>query len=433
MTEININTRHQKKQNQNFFKHLIFKIMKKQILFLAFFVLAVLASTTSSFGQLLPGVTNPTNPTPQPLNPLSCIATSEPLHPFAGVPYTYSLDGTAGEEHAASYTWWATQDPQFITGPVTVPAMTNTNFSGRLDIPDLVAKGATYGTTTAAATGNSVSITWSSGMLAKTKYQATAADAPKKSTFVVGYAEGENCADNIQVFEIAPLPNFTIDIAAINPTDDKTLSWDDNSTAKLCVDVVQKAEYNAGSHEIDMDYGTNTFYFEVAAANFVTDWTPSFSITSGLVSTQTAVLAMYPSLNDAKNGTNIIGAASGDLAVGDMSTTPGTFSWAPGTHLTATNAADVATGVSVFVKVVVTNNTEESLTSNPFALAVDARDDTETGIWDMEDEDCGGDPALDKPDDVDFATITVLPRPQLDDATTPETIPNPDAPVTKTP
>ena len=107
----------------------------------------------------------------------------------------------------------------------------------------------------------------------------------------------------------------------------------------------------------------------------------------------------------------------------------GTFSWAPGVALTAATPADVATGVSVWVKVVVDNNKEESLTDNPFVLAVDAQDNTGTGIWDMEDDDCGGTLA-DVPDATDDATITVNPRPTLLNATV---VTAPDTYIIKTP
>ena len=67
---------------------------------------------------------------------------------------------------------------------------------------------------------NSVSITWSADILASTEYQGdvTAAGTPSapSPTFVVGYSEGAaGCTDNLEVFEINPLPNFTIAIAPI--------------------------------------------------------------------------------------------------------------------------------------------------------------------------------------------------------------------------
>ncbi len=58
------------------------------------------------------------------------------------------------------------------------------------------------------------------------------------------------------------------------------------------------------------------------------------------------------------------------------------------------NSADAATGsFSLYSKVVIVNNTEESLTTSPFVLAVDALDNDETGITDMEDLDCGCSPS----------------------------------------
>ncbi len=412
-------------KNKNyFFQTFNFKIMKKQILLLAFFVLALMAGSLSSYGQLLPGT--------KPIAPLSCIATSEPLHPFPGVPYIYALDGAAGAEDAASYTWWATKNSAFVTGPVTIATMANTNFAGRLIAPDILNLSATYGTTTPVATvgSNQVSITWSAATLAGTDYQGL--PGPGTPTFVVGYAQGANCADNIQVFEINPMPNFTVDIAVVDPIDNSTiLPWGDDLTGNLCVDVVRGAAYNNTSKELDMDYGTNTIYFEVTAANFVTNWTPHFTIEGGLRVSQTAVLSMFPTLADALAGTGILGAASPALtsAAGQV--------WDPAISLTAATPADAATGVSVWVKVLIDNNQEESLTDNLFVLAADGQDNTlagvatATSIWDMEDGDCAA--LADAKDEIDRATITVNPRPQLDDATAPTAIPNPDAPVIKTP
>lgn len=400
--------------------------MKKQILLLAIFTLAILAGTNTAWGQL--------GPATKPIVPLLCIASSEPLHPFPGVPYRYALDGDNGTEITASYTWWATKNPDFITAPVTIATMAGTNFDGRLTVSpgQLIAVSNTYGTTSAVAppvagvTPNEVTITWSSEILAGTDYQNV--PGPGTATYVVGYAEGENCADNIQVFEINPQPNFTVDIAPVNPADNTTVLPFDDITGELCVDVIQSAKYNNTSKQLDMDYGTNTIYFEVTAANFVTNWTPHFTIISGLRTTQTAVLSMFPTLADAKANTGIIGTASAALSAAGV--------WDPAISLTATTPADAATGVSVWVKVLIDNNTEESLTDNPFELAVDGQDNTTAGvasttsIWDMEDADCTA--FDDAKDQVDRATITVTPRPQLDDATTPETIPNPDAPIIKT-
>lgn len=370
-----------------------------------------------------------------PIPPLSCADTSAagftplPLHPFPGVPYTYRLDGTGTVGNPATiYTWWATKDPGFVTAEGTF------NDGTALTSPSVSNVSATYGATTDIGTdpnADQVTITWSADILASTEYQGdvTAAGTPAapSPTFVVGYAVGDSCSDNIQVWEIDPLPNFVVDIAPIDPADNATtLDWDDAlNNAETCVDQVQTATYNNTSKELDMDYGTNVFYFEVAAANFVQNWTPAFYINSGLLTTQEVVLSMHANLADATGNASPM-ATSGSLTTADISSTIGTYSWAPGVAITAAAPADVATGVSVFIRVEISNNTEESLVDNPFVLAVDARDDSNTGIYDMEDDDCSA--VTDAADMVDTATITVTPRPTLDQDDTLMNEGNGDAP-----
>lgn len=393
-----------------------------------FTVAMIFAGTNKVLAQ--PGALIPSSST---VPPLSCADPSDPgfvpqpLHPFAGVPYTYSLDGAAGETPALNYTWWVTKDPGFI------PSVGTNNLANALTTPNILSPGATYGVTTPAATAGSdeVTLTWSADILSATEYQgdasgwATASSANPTPTFVVGYVKGDACADNIQVYEINPLPNFVIDILPIDPSDNATaLDWDDAAnSAATCVDEVQSATYNSTSKEIDIDYGTNTIYFEVAAANYVKNWTPTFQIISGLATTQTAVISIYNTLADATgSGTALWTSAS--LAVADMNTDITT-----GTALSAGTPADAATGVSVWVKVVIDNNTEESLTSSPFVLAVDAIDNDAAGIWDMEDDDCST--VSDEADQIDYATITITPRPTLDDATN-DTLTDPDTYIIKT-
>lgn len=406
----------------NFYK------MKKQILFFAMFTLAILAGSSNAFGQS-------GSASSSVLPPLSCADTSQagftplPLHPFPGVPYTYRLDGTGTAGNPAeTYTWWATKDPDFVTAEGTF------NDGTALATPDVSNVSATYGATTDLTSdpnADQVTITWSADILASTEYQGdvTAAGTPAapSPTFVVGYAVGDSCSDNIQVWEIDPLPNFVVDIAPIDPADNATtLSWDDAANnAETCVDQVQTATYNNVSKEIDMDYGTNVFYFEVAAANFVQNWTPSFYINSGLLTTQEVVLSMHANLADA-TGNNAPMATSASLTTAEMSSTIGTFSWAPGVQVTAADPADIATGVSVYIRVEISNNTEESLVDNPFVLAVDAIDDGGTGIWDMEDDDCST--VTDDADMVDAATVTVTPRPTLEQDDTLMGEPNSSAP-----
>ena len=385
--------------------------MKKQILFLAFFTLAVFAGTNTAWGQdpLNPGVTG--GATPNPIDVIDCETNALPLHPVPGVPFTYTMTNGTGAT-SANWTWYATKDPNFIsagTPPVLNLATQLTVASGALIATGMSAN---YGVDNRGGTNaaeNSVTINWSAATLAGTDYQGL--PGPGTPTFVVGYSEGlAGCTDNLQVFELNPMPNFTIDIAAIDATG-TTLDWDDNSVEQ-CVDEVQSAIYSGGT--ITVDYGLNTIYYEVAARNFVDDFAPSFMIMGGLNSDQTATISIYASYADASNPASTPLWTSAAIGVAGMNTLIPT-----NTDFTATNLPDIAVGVSFFVKVVIDNNTEESLANNPFILAVDAYDNTNAGAyqagisnWDMESEDCAPSPDVDD-DQVDRSTITITPRPTM--------------------
>lgn len=371
------------------------------------FTLAIIfAGSIKSFGQLNPGITGT-----QPIVPIACETSALPLHPVPGVPFTYSMTNGSGAGTSANWTWYATKDPGFITAGT--PPLLNIATQLTVGTGALISTGmsANYGIDNRGGNNlaeNSVTINWSAATLAATSYQGLV--APGTPTFVVGYSEGlAGCSDNLQVFEINPMPNFTIDIAAINAAG-TTLGWDVN-TEEECVDKVQSATYAAGV--ITPDYGTNTIYYEVAAKNFVTNFAPSFMITDGLNSDQTATISIYSNYADATTSTGALWTSAA-IAVAGMNTLIPT-----NTDLTAVNLPDIATGVSFFVKVVIDNNTEESLADNPFILAVDAQDNvdgttglpTAASIWDMEDADC---PTLaNGADQVDNSTITITPRPTM--------------------
>jgi hypothetical protein len=427
--------------------------MKKQILILAFFVLAMMAGSLSSYGQaLLPGITKPVpiapNVTTQPLTPLLCVSgTPQPLHPFAGVAYDYSMTNGAGAT-SANWTWWATKDPAFITAG-TPPVLNMTNML-TVASNDLLATSLApiYGVNNSggALGANTVSITWSANILASTDYQGdvTAAGTPAapSPTFVVGYSKGAlGCTDNIEVFEINPLPNFIVDIAPIDTLATAGNNWTQGwgATVAQCVDNVQSALYNNTSKALDMNYGKDNFYFEVTAANFNTNWNPAFTVTGGLSEGQQAKISLYETLADAQAGTGALASTATLLHDGNVLAAPSgatpTFSWDPDVDLTAANPADAAIGVSLYVRVTIINGTFESLAANPFTLAVDARDFNDTGIWDMEDDDCPGGAGLNQADGIDTAIENITPRPtlEMDGAlmNEPNTV-NPDDVINKT-
>lgn len=364
--------------------------MKKQI-FLS--MLAFMVSLTVAWAQ--PYQLSPSITTTQPITPLSCVANSNFLHPVAGQSYNYEMTGTG----TSQWTWFATKNPAFITAGVLASDSLKEGVVGQI-----IAASDNYGKSSAT---NSVNITWSPEILANTLYQGTPSTTVFPSpTFVVGYATGTACADNIKVYEINPIRNFTVDIANIDPATEATLGW--GIPTEQCVDKTQGATYTAGN--LLMDYGKDTLYFEVAAANFVKNWTPIFQVMGGLTSPQTADITLHSSLANAKAGTLIAPTATATIPVG----TP----WATGLQFTATDAAQVATGVSLFVRVIITNSTFESLAAQTFVLAVDARDNDNTGIWDMEDDDCTT--LADAADQIDRAEHTINPRPTITGANVPD-------------
>ncbi|WP_303923227.1 hypothetical protein [Draconibacterium sediminis] len=376
--------------------------MKKQILILILFAVAIVAGTSKSYGQEPVNLGQYVTDTMM-IDPLDCIEGSLPLHPFAGVPYTYSMIDT-GEVQVSQWLFWATKDTTFIDA-----AGLNLTDSLRLDPSQLLDHSDNYGVF---STADTVSITWSPTVLANTFYQG---DNDGDPTFVVGYGIGD-CNDNIQVYEINPKPSFTIDIANIDPDLMTTMPWD--SVANSCVSDVYSATYNAATNSLNMDYGSDTLYFEISAANFVKNFMTYFYLEGGLEQNQEATLELYHDLALAQGGVSTDVLYTWDWDYQDIIDDTDSI-MVPDTFYAA-QPADIVDGVSLFLKVIISNNQYESLQDNPFTIAVDARDNDNTGIWDMEDADCDEtDPAYaDAPDQVDQATHIITPRPRIDDNTT---------------
>ena len=355
--------------------------MKKQ------FVLILLIACTLVFIQqevsAQPTVTSaqPSNLTPR-VGTTPCV--DWPLHPRAGKSYTYQVENPTSD--AVNYVWWATKNPNFIT----TSALADTTNKLEVKPGELISAGTGYANRT--NTSASIEITWSPEILADTEYEGTPGGSPSP-TFLAVMAIG-SCTNNLQVYELNPMPSFTVDIANISPDTDGTLAYD--TEASQCVDSIRGAVYNAGV--IDMDYGTDTLLFEVIAANFVTHWLPTFQIMEGLNGDQTASIGWAYSIDDAKNGEFIEPEVTRLINSGTVTATTPIIT-------TEVNTAD---GVSIFVRVVIDNNTYQSLTESDFKLAVDGVD--ESGQWDLVNDDCT-DPTA--PDQKDQATHVITKRPTI--------------------
>ena len=373
--------------------------MKKQILFLSFFVLALLAGVTNVFGQ---------GALPSTIAPNALTGCDDgPLHPLPGKSYPYVVSSTSGDT-PTSWTWWATKNPNFIDAQAK-PDMTNmlTKTAG-----ELLDVGTGYGVV-GGGTGT-VEITWSPEILAKTEYQGTPGTDPSP-TFVAVMANG-NCTNNIQVYEINPVVAFTLDIT--NIAEGSTTAVNYTVDIPQCVDVVRGATYNVTDKALDMDYGKDTLYFEIIAANFVTSWIPTFTIISGLNGDQTAEINWAYTMAQAEAGTFI--ETSSFTGLGNSDVAQGTVAIAADPTVASTVG-----GVSIYARVIISNNTHESLTDVPFVLAVDGQDST--GQWDLM-VDCTDNDAIDTDDK---ASQTITARPNVTDGTV-DGLPDPDTFIPKT-
>lgn len=271
-----------KYQISNFYKHLIFIIMKKQILFLSMFILAIFASI-QSYGQTftpiiadgVPATYQNVLPNATPdcaaVKPLAAgcagAATYTELSPQVGVSYTYNVTtSTVGSDQIH---WFViANQTNLITAVNNITALAA---AGIVDPGDGLG---TYIQATQAAiynkptqTANALDVTW--------KYF----DGQANVVLLVAYVVNSGgCTDNIQVYRIMPTFKFTLDIAALDAAGKLFAS------PTQCVSPVESATYAAGTApgngHLTVDYGENWLFFTVAAANFKNSWLPSFQVTN---------------------------------------------------------------------------------------------------------------------------------------------------------
>ena len=352
--------------------------MKKQILFL---MMALFASVTVAWGQNAQHVSNP--------DATSCV--SDALHPVAGKPYAYQADVNP---IGGTFTWWATKDPTFING-----AGIATSLATRLTTTtQLLSTSGNYAAATVGAPGSIVTITWSDAVLSTTRYRATPSATPTiaspSPTFIAVHYTGAPvvgaCADNIKVFELDPINQFTVDVKNLNA------AWASQAyaaTVSSCSADVASATYTAGN--MVFNYGVNYLYYEVVAANFSAEWKPTFAVT-------------------AKGATQSVTIEWTDQ---NLTTTPptGSTTWYSATTSVTTTAVDTSNGVSIFVRLTVQNNNYENnatlhASGTNITLAVDGQNSV--GIWDVVNSLTACTQTINA-DQNDLATHVLLPRPAI--------------------
>lgn len=351
--------------------------MKKQILFLAMFVLAVFAGTNNVFAQpstdkdfldLVPTYC-------ATYTPLVCGAGTG-LNPLPGVEYTYTIGSSSiGKLH-----WFVTDDTDIITSQGAIAAAIEAsdgtgNYILTADAayndPDNISP--------------SVKITWKS-------FDGTA----NQVILVVYNVDDQNCTDNMEVYRIEPKYSFTLDIAGI--AEDGATG---GAAVEECVNPIQSATYDGTN--LTVDYGTNYVFFAVNAANWMTSWMPD----------------NFTAVSDNANSTVTV---DGWAYPGDAATT-GTWKTVGTDAVLATQYANNNKGfidescIIVRVKVDhgttvenITNNEKITLTVN--GEMVDPADGTTYGNYPDLDEPASG---TDCVDDLtsDSADYLITPRPAV--------------------
>lgn len=342
--------------------------MKKQILILAMAIFA----TTLSFGQV-----NTTAVAGSAPRGTGC--EDDALHPIAGKTYTYTLDGTPT---GGNFLWWATKNNTFVsTDAAGVRTYNNTGTNLLTVINGDMISATNYNTP---STTNSVQIIWSDALLANTVFNTN-------PTFVTALYNNTACADNLKVYQLDPIKAFTVDILSYNGN--TALAYD--AVGEQCIDRVSSAVFNGTT--MNYLYGQNIFVYEVIAANFTGSYTPTFLL-SGLNGVQTSVIEWtYDAPTTWGAGTVWHNVTENDPVT--------------------TSLLDTSDGVSIYVRVTVTNNNYEGLTALTFDLAVDG--ENSVGEFDV---DNGNGTECDQTtiaaaDHADVAQQTIQPRPSLEEGT----------------
>jgi len=346
--------------------------MKKQILFLSFLVLAVLAGVTNSYGQLAPRTIN-------------CLP-SDALHPVAGTEYTYQIDVPAtpnpGDAWSSmTYLWYVTQldlgaatpDDYFID-PLTGDLRTASDDGDGTGIFLANASG-DYSNTGVAAVGanNDLTLTWKSFT-----YDAN------KPVFVVIYTKGNNgvCdTENMKVFKIEPINAFTLDIDNLQADATQHTPTTYGDLYKQCVSDIVSARW--GGTGVVYDYGVNYLYYEVVAANWSNSWNPSVQLTG--INPLETITVEWSEDNDFSAGVHPMTTTDSHTAVSDVLTYTSVDNVIPDAGATGTVGAS---GENIYIRVTLDHSVSgkesyQGLEDQNIVLAVDGQTgwDAVNSVW----------------------------------------------------
>lgn len=341
--------------------HINFTIMKKQILFLVFLVLAVFANVNKTYGQCTP----------------------DPLHPAAGVSYDYEITITNGTDTNPVFNWYVTKDVNILLPGVTIIAPGAdflVNSGDGLSTYNLTAST----TDLTASTTNKINMAWTPASVASaTPYY-----------LVVKYSETGTAGctvENMRVWMVDPVNTFLLAVAG----SDLAGVVANNS---ICAANIDGALIAAGaSPTVAYNYGQNTLFYKITASGSIGTWTPSISLPK---------LAGLEQNYNAADWSDDAGTTWNPFNLNDGDIDGGTFT------STATDAPVTVAGSDIIVRILVDNVNYETLADQAIILGADG--ELPGGVNDIVTvANCA--------DEADFGktgTFTINKRPTITDVTT---------------
>lgn len=303
--------------------------MKKQLFILFLAIFAIGFSTTVKGQDIVPRT-------------LECIDLDDPLNVVPGQPYTYEVD-VPTPTGAKTYHWFVTQDINMISAGGVIATIQTVGG------PILAAGSGEYNDNT--NTVDEVTLTFKSFTLAANQYVFVG--------ILVENTDADGCVtNNFKVYRILPVHAFSLDIANVE-SDGTVLGLDFGANIDNCLSEVISATYDPVEDAIDYDFGSNTFYYQVAAANFSGNWQLSARL-AGLTSSQTAEITWGYSFATADD--NVIAAAG--AVDGDFTSS---------TLVAAQHASGSvgSAGEFIYIRMVITHgNLFEGIALTQYSLAV---------------------------------------------------------------
>ncbi len=414
--------------------------MKKQILFLTFFIAAILAGM-NSYGQVLPYIIEPTA-APTCIPPSALLGcTADQLHPVQAADYTYTVTTTAATDVVR---WFVVDNTAMeLAGDALIDATLGILAAGNGAIDDasgndpyilshVTAATVTYdGAGAAASTNASITLQW--------KYF----DGVNNEILLVAYVEtAPDCTNNIAVMRIIPQPAFTIDVVSVLE-DGSNPAGPTDTPNEECVSPIESASYTSAvattpdqtNEVLTVDYGENWVFFVVNGANYFDSWTPEIQLTyvdgsGGSGATPTTYEASWAYIGDATSDTpaNWHAFAGGDLAGGSWtSAAPVIAGGSAATDGTTTNVGDGnvpdAAGECIVVRVRLDWGTDIEHDQDPATLtfaangiAYDGTDFTNRAQFeDLKNNGIVGTDCLADGFDNDVVNYFITPRPQVEE------------------